>query len=245
MHERVWGRRGPRGGIEGGPGPRTSLAHGGRRQSEGRGPPAPGPGPAPGPALQSSTASAAVAAAALWSQPRLVPAEGRRAAAPPGPLALSGRRLRGGACGSPASPLSRVLHGSSRHSERGAPRTWLPLSEGLGLGAGQRDGRSGERPGHLPDAADTLRAQTGWSPLSGQVAEAHCCGRRLGAPVPAAPRPRFPHLRGGLPLPFPVGVPPWWSSRPLAAVLRVAALGVRACRAARVTVTRALASLDA
>lgn len=135
MHERVWGRRGPRGGIEGGPAPRTSLAHGGRRQSEGRGPPAPGPGPAPGPTLQSSTARAAVAAAALWSQPRLVPAEGRRAAAPPGPLALSGRRPRGGACCSPASPLSRVLHRSSRHSERGAPKTWMPLLEGLGLGA--------------------------------------------------------------------------------------------------------------
>jgi hypothetical protein len=47
MHERVWGRRGPRGGIQGGPGPRTSLAHGGRRSSEGRDPPLPARAPLP------------------------------------------------------------------------------------------------------------------------------------------------------------------------------------------------------
>lgn len=192
----------------GGPRPQDFPGSWWEKVERGPRPPAPGPGPAPGPALQSSAARAALAAAALWSQPRLVPAEGRRAAAPPGPLALSGRRPRGGACGSPASPFSRVLRGPSRHSERGAPRTWLPLSQGLRLEAGQRGGRVGERPGHFPDAVATLRAQTGWSPVSGQVAEAGSCGRRLGAPGPAAPRPHFPHLRGGPPLSFPVGVPP-------------------------------------
>lgn len=206
MHERVWGRRGPGGGIEGGPGPRTSLAHDGRRWSEGRGPPStPGPGPAPGPALQSSSARAA-AAAALWSQPRLVPAEGRGAAAPPGPLALSGRRPRGGACGAPASPLLRVLRSPSCHSERGAPRTWPSLSRVSGWKPKARWARSqapqspSGRRGHPESADGGALVQAGYRHRG--------CRGSLGPPLSAAPRSQLPHLPGGPPISFPAGEPP-------------------------------------
>lgn len=78
MHEGVGGRWGSGGGIEGGPVPRTSLAHrGGRRWEGGRpGPPRPQPR---APLCRVGAAATAAASAALRTRPRLEPGGGERA----------------------------------------------------------------------------------------------------------------------------------------------------------------------
>lgn len=223
MHERVGGRWGSRGRVEGGPVPRTSLAHsGGRRWEGGR------PGPAPGPSLQSS-GCACSGGGALAAAP---PGAGRRGA---------GSRRRGQARvvrepaegrgfqrpGAPApprpqprpQPLGPLLRGCGLRERNvrlqvvpwpgplGVPlgRFGLRLPAGLQLGAGLGPRGASEAKNALrprPGVEVTLQAQIGWGPpadeqgtVGAQCAEARSSRATLARAVPVTPEPH-PSLGG-------------------------------------------------
>lgn len=149
MHEGVGGSGRSGGGLEGGPVPRTSLAHsGGRRWEGGR----PGLSPAPGLAQQSSSCGCSRAAAALWPGPRLVPgAEGRGAGGAARP-ALSGSRPRGGA----SSARAPQLLGACRRTR--SPSSHRSAAAGCFAACGMLSGLA--RPAFLSEdpAAASLQA---------------------------------------------------------------------------------------
>lgn len=217
MHERVGGRWGSGGRVEGGPVPLTSLAHsGGRRWEGGR----PGPAPTQPRAPLCRAAAAPAAAVALWPRPRLVRgAEGRGAGGAAGP-ALSGSRPRGGASSArvplPLRDRSRVRSPSghcyeaagcgSAMSACGLPpglavrelalgRLGLRLPAGLRLGAGLGPRGASEAENALrprPGVEVTLRAQIGWGPPAGERgrvgAEARSARATRARAVPAGSR---------------------------------------------------------
>lgn len=158
MHERVWGRRGPGGGIEGGPGPRTSLAHGGKRWSEGRGPPLPARAPLPVRLRRAQRSCGGGSGGALVPAP---PGAGRGAGSRG--AARAARVVR-----APAAGRGLQLRGVPTH-----PRSPLPLAP-LGarspedLAAPFRGSRAGSA------AARRERSPAPWSP-SGS------CGHRASA----------------------------------------------------------------
>lgn len=140
---------------------------------------------------------------------------------------------RGAGLAAPGRPRSPAFSAGPRAIRSAAPRrTWLSLSGGHGLEAGRGRGRAAERPGHLPDAAATLRARAAWSPGRGRVPKPAAAAGGWAPLSPLLPRPNFSISPADHLFSSPAGAPPWRSSRPLAAVLRVAALRVRACRAA-------------
>lgn len=132
MHEGVGGRWGPGGGVEGGPVPRTSLAHsGGRRWEGGR----PGPCPCPRPLFAEQWLRCSGGGALA----RAPPGAGRRGAGA-GCAArptLSGSRPRGGASSARATLLlhaRRSVRSPSGHCYKAAGRrSTSGLLRGLAL----------------------------------------------------------------------------------------------------------------
>ena len=221
MHEGVGGRRGSGGGIEGGPVPRTSLAHSGGRTWEGG-----HPSPAPGPSLQSSSCSCSSsgvgsdlapappgagrrgAGSRLRGRARVVrePAEGRGfqrpgAPAPPrppqrpqplGPLLRGGRMLERGAC-LRADPGPGPLG-----VPLGKPGRRLPTGLRLGASLGRRGASGAENAlGLRPGVEVTLQAQIGVGPSADENgrAGAQCAeagsSRPRRGPPPLGGRPPF------------------------------------------------------
>lgn len=251
MHEGVGGRRGSGGGIEGGPVPRTSLAHSGGRTWEGG-----HPSPAPGPSLQSSSCSCSSggggdlapappgagrrgAGSRLRGRARVVkePAEGRgfqRPGAPAprrspqrpqplGPLLRGGRMLERGAClrADPGPAPPGVPLG-----KRG-PR--LPAGLRLGASLGRRGASGAENALRLCPGVEVTLSSTN---RGGALGRMRMEGRARSARRPAARgRGGAHHLSEADHLSFLVGSTPsrvdLRRSRPLAAVLCLTALGIR------------------
>lgn len=103
---------------------------------------------------------------------------------------------RGAGLAAPGRPRSPAFSAGPRAIRSAAPRrTWLSLSGGHGLEAGRGRGRATERPGHLPDAAATLRARAAWSPGRGRVPKPAAAAGGWApsprcSPVPISPSPR-------------------------------------------------------